>query len=80
MKSVLIEMESDYFSPNLDDLWDALLSSNPASIRAAYKTLSEEERTSIRLHLHRMTDEPGWFPQQRASAQAALDALKDFAG
>lgn len=59
----------------LEDLWDALLSRQADQVRAAFRTLNAEQQRAVRLHLQRMTTEPGWHPEQRISAQAALEAL-----
>jgi hypothetical protein len=59
----------------LETFWDQILSRDPRQVREAYATLSAEERQALRNHLARMVSEPGWQPEQRESAQAALDAL-----
>ena len=59
----------------LEAFWDWLLSGQPELIRQAYSDLDEAERQSVLAHLSRMTSEPGWQPEQRASARAALDVL-----
>jgi hypothetical protein len=61
--------------PELEDLWDALLSRQADQVRSAFRTLNSEQQRAVRLHLQRMTVEPGWHPEQRISAQAALEAL-----
>jgi hypothetical protein len=61
--------------PNLEDLWDRLLSRQPQQVRAAFKRLSTAEQKTVRDHLQRMASEPGWHPEQQRSAQAALEAL-----
>ena len=59
----------------LEAFWDWLLSGQPELIRQAYSDLDEAERQSVLAHLARMASEPGWQPEQRASARAALDVL-----
>jgi hypothetical protein len=65
-------------SMDLDSLWDKLLSRRPELIRAAFEGLSPSEQGSVLAHLGRMTSEPGWHPEQRASASAALIALEQL--
>lgn len=61
----------------LEILWDALLSRDPEQVRKAFDCLSPRIQRDILAHLHRMATEPDWHPEQRISAQAALDALKN---
>ena len=63
-----------------DLLWSRLLSGEPQLIRAAWDTLSAEEREAARRHLHSMTEEPGWQPGQRSAARAALECLETDRG
>jgi hypothetical protein len=65
-------------SDHLENLWDSLLSREAGLIRAAYASLALDEQASVLAHLQRMAVEDGWHPQQRISAQAALDALEGF--
>ena len=58
-------------------LWDQLLSRQPQHIQAAYQTLLPQEQNAVINHLKRMTSDPDWHPEQRISAQIALDTLKD---
>mgnify|MGYP006953618583 FL=1 len=60
----------------LEILWDSLLSRDPKLIRKAFHTLSRSDRRNVLAHLHRMVTEPDWHPEQRISAQAALNALE----
>ena len=62
-------------SDPLEILWDNLLSRQPERIRAAFTTLTGAEQQTVLDHLKRMSQEAGWHPEQRRSAQAALDAL-----
>lgn len=66
-----------FFDP--ENFWDELLSRQPDQVRAAYHSLDSQRKVEIYSHLQRMVSEPGWHPEQRRSAQAALDALKDEA-
>jgi len=61
---------------NIEDLWDALLSRQEEQIQAAFRSLDGEQQHTVYTHLVRMVSEPDWHPEQRLSAQAALDALK----
>lgn len=70
----------DYPSNHLENLWDHLLSRDPASIRAAYVELGMEEQEAVLSHLQRMASEPGWHPEQQVSALAALKALSSSYG
>lgn len=62
----------------LEILWDAILSRKPKQIRAAFAALDAAERNHLVAHLKRMVSEEGWQPEQRKSAQVALDTLNDF--
>ncbi len=53
-------------------LWDDLLSRQPKSIKAAFASLGETDQQKVLEHLQRMVNEPGWQPEQRLSAEAAL--------
>lgn len=59
----------------LEGLWERLLSRQPEEVRTAFLSLSTREQEAVLAHLGRMVTEPGWHPEQRTSAQAALDAL-----
>jgi hypothetical protein len=61
----------------LDDVWEALLSGEPARIRRAWSGLTDEEALSVLAHLARMRDEDGWAPAQREAAAQALQILRD---
>ena len=62
-------------SYSIESLWDALLSRQPDQVRLAFESLDNEEKTLVLQHLHRMSEEPGWHPEQRLSAIAALEAI-----
>lgn len=61
---------------DLATLWNSLLSRNPRRIHDAFAGLQPDEQVAVRTHLRRMAEEPGWHPEQRASALAALKALE----
>ncbi len=60
----------------LEQFWDNLLSRQPDQIREAFASIDPEVRRHVLDHLHRMISEEGWHPEQRASAQAALETLE----
>jgi hypothetical protein len=64
---------------DLEDLWDALLSRQNEQVLAAFHSLDENDKAAVITHLQRMAGEPGWLPDQRVSAQAALTALDNEA-
>jgi hypothetical protein len=61
----------------LEIFWDAILSRQPDQIRAAYMPLGAADRRDLIAHLQRMVSEEGWHPEQRKSAQAALETILD---
>jgi len=61
----------------LEKFWNAVLSRQPQRIRQAVKPLDAAARQALVKHLQRMVSEEGWMPQQRDSAQTALDVLSD---
>ena len=56
-------------------LWDSLLSRDLPRVRRAFFKLTPTDQAAVRDHLHRMVSEPDWLPEQRLSAQKALEAL-----
>jgi len=62
---------------NLDNLWDDLLSADPARIRRAWGNLTDDEALAVLEHLRRMKDEPGWQPAQREAAEVALRIVRE---
>ena len=58
-----------------DNIWEVLLSRDPVRILTVYDALPLEQKRAVQAHLEKMAGEPGWQPEQRLSAQAALDAL-----
>lgn len=61
----------------IEALWEDLLSRQEALIHQAFNQLDFQEQRAILNHLSRMVSEPGWHPEQVASARAAIKALKD---
>ena len=64
---------------DLDELWEALLSEDPARIRRVWEDVTDAEAQAILAHLTRMRDEAGWTDGQRAAAATALQVLRDQA-
>jgi len=62
-------------TPDPNQLWKDLLSGDPEKIRAAWSTLTPDERESIRGHLERMARGSDWQPVQRKAAETALTHL-----
>jgi hypothetical protein len=60
---------------NLEQLWNDLLSRENRLILKAFTILDKESQQAVLQHLSRMSEEPGWHPEQRISAKAALRVL-----
>ncbi len=60
---------------DLEQLWAQLLSCQSEHVWEAYNSLTKNEQQFIYAHLLRMANETGWHPEQRRSAQAALQIL-----
>lgn len=71
----MVPMEKPIFP--LDELWDLLLSGDPAQVREAYASLGPNEQAAVLAHLERMATEEGWQDIQRASARTALEAIRN---
>jgi hypothetical protein len=56
-------------------LWETLISREHDRILRAYESLQPDQKIAILEHLQKMVSESGWQPEQRNSAQAALDAI-----
>jgi hypothetical protein len=69
-------MNSD-LEPYLN-IWEMLLSRRPGVIRKTFDTLDTEEQHAVLDHLRRMVSESGWQPEQRESARAALEAIREI--
>jgi hypothetical protein len=63
--------------PHFDNIWEVVLSRNPKRILLAFESLQPDQKKAVREHLYKMVSEPGWQPEQRKSAQAALVAIPD---
>ncbi len=61
----------------LEKLWNELLSRRPELIRSAFSRLKSADQHAVLTHLQRISEEPGWHEEQRISARAALNALRD---
>lgn len=59
----------------LEIFWDAILSRRSEQIQTACSELDDKERFELIAHLKRMVNEEGWQPEQRKSAQVALDTI-----
>lgn len=58
-------------------IWDMLHSRQPAMIEKAFTSLESDQKKAVMDHLQILVAEPGWQPEQRVSAQAALDTIAD---
>jgi hypothetical protein len=63
----------------LEEFWTDILSEAPIQVMAAWAKLLAEERAAVYDHLKKMATEAGWLEEQRAAAQAALDAIGEYA-
>jgi hypothetical protein len=61
----------------LELLWNDLLSCQTELIREAFEALDSPSQKIVIDHLQKMANESGWQPEQRASANAALQALEN---
>jgi hypothetical protein len=62
----------------LEQTWDGLLSRHPHRIRRTFQSLDPASQQVVLEHLKKMVSEEGWHPEQRLSAQSALDSIKDL--
>lgn len=62
---------------DLDAFWEALLSEDPAQIRAAWTQLDPAECQAVLAHLQQMATESGWSLPQQRSAATALQVLTE---
>lgn len=60
----------------LEKTWDGILSRDPKRIALVFSTLEKEDKAVVLGHLHKMTEESGWHPEQVTSAQTALNVLE----
>ncbi len=70
---IMIAMNAE--QSGFEYLWETLLSREPDRILLAYESLQPDQKIAILEHLQKMVSETGWQPEQRNSAQAALDAI-----
>ncbi len=61
-----------------ENVWEQLLSRQSELVQQAFLNLSPLDRQAVMTHLQRMFHEPGWHPEQRKSAELALEALAGF--
>lgn len=57
--------------------WDYMLSRDREKVIKAYDRLKADEKTTVILHLKRMSGEDGWHEEQRKSASFALKVLNE---
>jgi hypothetical protein len=69
-------MEKSEGDFSLENLWEQLLSRQPERARAVFFSLAPEQQAAVLDHLKRMVTEAGWHPEQRISAEAALESIK----
>ena len=67
----------DEHQVSFGDIWEMILSRQPDVIEKVYASLEPDQREAVLDHLHKMVTESGWQPEQRISAQAALEAIMD---
>jgi hypothetical protein len=67
--------ESIDLSNPLKGIWDSLLGQKPEQIRSIFTALSADDQQAILVHLKKMVTEEGWHPEQRISAETALNAI-----
>ena len=67
----------DITADELEQLWSDLLSRQPEVIQAAFNKLDPAGQKNVVAHLENMVNDPGWQPEQRESASAALNALNN---
>jgi hypothetical protein len=63
---------------SVEQLWDNLLSREIEKIKSSFHHLNQADRMAVIEHLNRMTTEDGWHPEQKKSAQIALQAIEKF--
>jgi len=59
----------------IEEFWENMLSRDANKIKAAYSSLSKEEKLHVLSHLSIMRSESGWHNEQRISAEAALEVI-----
>jgi hypothetical protein len=68
--------KNDHLS--VEQLWDNLLSREIEKIKSSFQHLNQSDRIAVIEHLNRMTTEDGWHPEQKNSAQIALQAIEEI--
>ena len=63
--------------PEIEEIWEKVLSRDPELIRKGFFDLKNTDRCHVKTHLLKMATEIGWQPEQKISAQIALDAIKE---
>jgi hypothetical protein len=61
-----------------ENLWEQLLSRQADQVERAFIYLAPTDRQAVLMHLQRMSQEPGWHPEQKYSAEFALQTLARF--
>jgi hypothetical protein len=56
--------------------WEEILSRESEKILAAFAALNASDQQAVLVHLQKMATEPGWHPEQVASALEALRTIK----
>jgi hypothetical protein len=64
---------------DLEQMWEALLSGDPARVRRMWSELTDDECLAVLAHLRRMRDELGWDPAQRDAAALAVEIIREQA-
>lgn len=64
--------------PPLGIIWDRLLSRDAEIVRSEFSKLTADEQQAVLIHLRRMTKDPDWHPEQRLSAEVAIEALRQY--
>jgi hypothetical protein len=64
----------------LEQTWDGILSREAEKIKNVFIGLSDEDQKVVVNHLHKMSEEEGWHPEQVKSARIALDVLEHSGG
>jgi hypothetical protein len=59
-----------------EKLWGKILSRDFSQIQSVYKSLDKNDQKAILKHLLKMVTESGWHPEQKKSAQKALEVIK----
>lgn len=62
----------------LEIIWDAILSRDPALITSMFQKLDEGSQNIIKSHVIRMVQESGWQPEQVESAMIALKTITNL--